>query len=203
MLEQSAPPQPQNRSALRPWELSIPWHCRATSNFRIDPVISEIWIQASLNCMPYSSRCCEPQPLPPAGLTSSIPPRTSFPAVSWSLCQHLFCTPEHGWGTAGTICRHSGTLCLADFDTAQPCEGLAEVTSAQAHGSQCCRTAPIGTNCAAMAAKLCVEEHFCSSSLTQVSASLPKLLIKPTSRSHTCHFCTTVGRGKMERKSPS
>lgn len=83
---------------------------------------SEIWIQASLNCMLYPSPCYKPQPQPPLGPTSSIPPHTSFPAVSWSLCQHLFCTPEHGWGTTGTSCRHSETLCLADFEGAWPCE---------------------------------------------------------------------------------
>lgn len=105
---------------------------------------SEIWIQTSLNHVPCPSLCYDPQP--PSGPTSSIPPRTSFPAVPWSLCQHLFCTPEHGWGTAGTICRHSETLCPTDFEAAWPCKGLTEVTSAQVHGFQCCGTAPTGTD---------------------------------------------------------
>lgn len=78
---------------------------------------------------------------PPPGPTSSISPHTPLPAVPRSLCQHLFYMPEHGRGTAGTICRHSEALCLADFEAAQPCEGLTEVTPTPVHGSQCCRTA--------------------------------------------------------------
>lgn len=144
VLQQSVPSQPQNRSPLRP---SVSWHCPDTNNCRmqqttlrnIDPSPSESHV-TPLALLPA------PAPATSWPPTSSIPPGTPFPAVPWPLCQHLFCTPEHGWGTAGSICRHSEALCPADFGAAQPCEGLTEVTPARVHRSRRFRAALVGTN---------------------------------------------------------
>lgn len=131
----------------KPLRLSVSQHCPDTSNCRMqqaifrnmDPSLSE-------SCVTPLALLPAPAPATSWPPTSSTLPGTPFPAVSRPLCQHLFSTHEHGWGTAGTICRHSEALCPAGFGVAQPWEGLTEVTPAWVHRSRRFRTAPVGKN---------------------------------------------------------